>query len=67
MKIKDLRLLNIEELKNKRIELQKELMKERAMISTGTIPKSPGRISAMRKTTARIATILAEKEETQKA
>lgn len=67
MKIKELRSLSVEELNNKKAELKKELMKEMAMISTGTIPKSPGKIGAMKKTIARIITILAEKEETKKA
>lgn len=67
MKIKELRALGIDELNKKKEELQKELMKERAMISTGTIPKSPGKMGAARKTIARIVTILAEKEAGQKA
>ena len=67
MKIKELRSLNVEDLKKKKTELQKELMKEMAMISTGTIPKSPGKIGAMKKTIARIVKVLAEKEEKQKA
>jgi large subunit ribosomal protein L29 len=67
MKIKEFRSLSVEELKNKKIELQKEIMKERAMISTGTASKSPGKIRAMKRNIARIITILAEKEETQKA
>ena len=67
MKIKELRSFTVEDLNSKKTELKKELMKEMAMISTGTIPKSPGKIRAMKRTIARIVSILAEKEEKQKA
>ncbi|HDD70636.1 MAG TPA: 50S ribosomal protein L29 [Candidatus Woesearchaeota archaeon] len=67
MKIKELRSFSVDELSKKKTELQKELMKEMAMLSTGTIPKSPGKIRAMKKTIARIIKILADKEEKQKA
>jgi len=67
MKIKELRSFSVEELDKKKTELQKEIMKEMASISTGTIPKSPGKIGVMKKTIARIKKILAEKEEKQKA
>ncbi len=67
MKTKELRSFNVEDLNKKKAELRKELMKEMAMISAGTIPKSPGKISAMKRTIARIMTILAEKEVKKKA
>ncbi len=67
MKIKELRSYAVEDLNKKKAELKKELMKEMAMISTGTLPKSPGKIRAMKRTIARIMTILAEKEVKKKA
>ena len=67
MKIKELRSLNVEDLKKKKTEIRKELMKELAMSSTGTIPKNPGKIGAMKRTIARINMTLAEKEAKTKA
>jgi len=48
---------------NERIkELEKELMKLNAQVATGTNPKSPGQIKKIKKTIARIKTVLHEKE-----
>jgi len=67
MKIRELRSLSNDELKSKLVELRKELMKENAQVATGTVPKSPGKLKLIKKNIARIITILAEKEEKQKA
>jgi large subunit ribosomal protein L29 len=67
MKIRELRSLSDDELKLKLVELRKELMKENAQVATGTVPKSPGKLKLIKKNIARILTILAEKEEKQKA
>jgi len=67
MKIKDLRSMPVEELKAKKIELQNELIKERAQVATGTVSKNPSKIKIARKTIARINTILAGKEVVKKA
>lgn len=67
MKIKELRGYSKDDLSQKKDELYKDLMKENAQISTGTVPKNPGKIKVMKKTIARINTILAEKEVTKKA
>lgn len=58
MKTKDLRGLGRDELKAKLLELRKELIKHNAQISTGTIPKSPGQVRQVKKTIARILTLL---------
>ena len=67
MKIKELRGYSKDDLSQKKVELYKDLMKENAQISTGTVPKNPGKIRVMKKTIARINTILAEKEVSKKA
>ena len=67
MKIKDLKSMPVEELKAKKVELQNELIKERAQVATGTVSKNPSKIKIARKTIARINTILAGKEVAKKA
>lgn len=62
MKIAEIRQLNEKELKEKLNELRVELIKYNAQISTGTNPKSPGQIRQVKKTIARILTVLKEKE-----
>jgi len=65
MKTKELRQLNDQELHGKSAEINQELMKERAQIAIGTFPKSPGKIKQMRKTIAKIKTILHERQSKQ--
>ncbi len=62
MKHKELLSISIAELKDKLIELKKELIKHNAQISAGTTPKSPGQVRQVKKTIARIYTILRSKE-----
>ena len=62
MKIKELRVLGENELKQKMTELYKELMKDNAQVATGTIPKNPGKLRLSKKTIARIKTLLAQKK-----
>ena len=63
MKIKELKGLGKEEIVSRLEELRKELIKHRAQIATGTVPKSPGQVKQTKKTIARILTLLKEKEE----
>jgi len=65
MKFKELKTMQKTELKEKKNELYKELIKENAQIATGTTPKNPGKIKLTKKTIARINMLLAE--ETKKA
>jgi len=62
MKVKELKGLSEEEKKKRLEELRKELIKHRAQIATGTIPKSPGQVKQTKKTIARILTFLKEKK-----
>jgi len=50
------------ELKEKMAGLKADLAKERAVIASGTRPENPGKIRKLRRTLARILTILREKE-----
>lgn len=61
MKIKDLNNLSEGELNDKLTEVRKELMKQNAQIATGTTPKSPGQVKELKKTIAKIKTIIKQK------
>jgi ribosomal protein L29 len=62
MKTKELHSMKAEELKSKKIELQKELMKFNAQVAVGTTPKQPTLLKSIKKNIARINTELIKKE-----
>ncbi len=66
MKKKDLKKINPAELRKRIEELKKELMKYNSQVSTGAPSENPGKIRAVKKTIARINTLLS-KYETQEA
>ncbi|MFB6217481.1 MAG: 50S ribosomal protein L29 [Candidatus Aenigmatarchaeota archaeon] len=55
------RELDTQELKQQLNDLQKELVEERGQIEVGGFAEDPGRIGEMKKTIARIKTILNER------
>lgn len=57
------RELSSGELRDRIEDLNLELSKERGQISVGGFPEDPGRIKEIRRTIARIKTVLSEKEE----
>ncbi len=61
LKIKEIESMSIDELNSKLEELKKELIKHNAQIATGTNPKSPGQVKVIKKTVARILTVLKTK------
>lgn len=63
MKRKELKALPRVELESKRTELYKELMKNSAQIALGSALKNPGKVRVVRKTVARINTLLAQSKE----
>ncbi len=67
IKKNELKQMGNENLKSRLSELKKELIKMNAQISTGTPPENPGRVKEIKKTIARILTILNQpKKETKK-
>lgn len=62
LKASEIRELSIEEMNEKIVELKRELMKEGVNKATGGAPSNPGRITELKKTIARILTIINEKE-----
>ena len=66
IKKSELKNLTEKQAEEKKRELQKELMKLRAQISTGTAPENPGRVKAIRKTIVRLIQKENEKKEVKK-
>lgn len=62
MKVKELKLMNDQDLENKLNELRKELMKINSQIAIGTLPKNPGKVKEFKRTIAKILTIRNQKE-----
>ena len=61
VKAKEVRAMTDDKLQKQLADLKNELLKERAITSTGGAPENPGRIRELRHTIARILTI--QKEE----
>lgn len=61
LKMKEIREMKDEDLKRKLRELRLELMKEMANVRMGRPIKNPGKIRVLRKTIARILTVLRER------
>ncbi len=62
LRAKELRALSVPELEEKLEELEAELRLEKGAVASGVAPKNPGRIKEIRRTIARIKTIINEKE-----
>ncbi|HIP91296.1 MAG TPA: 50S ribosomal protein L29 [Methanothermococcus okinawensis] len=62
----EIREMSISEMKEKLIELKRELLKEYTHKATSGAPSNPGRMREIRRTIARIYTIMNEKRREQK-
>ena len=62
LKVKDMRGFTTEELEAKMLEIKAELAKEKGSISSGTKAENPGKIKNLRRTIARILTVIKEKQ-----
>ncbi|MAG52925.1 MAG: 50S ribosomal protein L29 [Nanoarchaeota archaeon] len=62
-KVKELKELGSEGLTKRLEEMKKELMKYRGQISTGTPTENPGQVRNVKRTIARIKTIVKLKKE----
>ena len=60
--ISELREKDASELKQDLTDLQKELVQERGQIEVGGFADNPGRLGEMKKTIARIKTVLNERQ-----
>ncbi len=61
MKSSEIRALSVEELKQKEMDLRKELFNLRFKLATGELPSNM-RVRAVRKEIAKILTVITEKE-----
>ena len=62
LRIKEMRRMGNEELKERLQELRTELATEKGAIASGTRAENPGKIKELRRTIARILTVLHERE-----
>lgn len=61
LKTSELREMGKDELQEKLNDLKKEIVEEKGQIETGGFADNPGRIKEMRRTIARIKTVLKER------
>lgn len=61
LRIEEIRSMSDEELRKKLQELRAELMKEKAVKASGGAVSNPGRMREIRRTIARILTVLNER------
>ena len=62
LRVNDIRKLDADALKSKLTELRNELRIDRASVASGGKASNPGRIKELRRSIARILTILKEKK-----
>ncbi|WP_423792864.1 50S ribosomal protein L29 [Methanocaldococcus indicus] len=62
LRASEIRGMTEEEMKKKLVELKRELLKERAHKAAAGAPTNPGRMREIRRTIARILTIMNEKK-----
>ncbi|MDY6776921.1 MAG: 50S ribosomal protein L29 [Candidatus Nanohaloarchaea archaeon] len=62
LRTEEIRDMADEELEEKLEDLNLELSKEKGQIEVGGFPEDPGRIKEIRRTIARIKTVMGEKE-----
>ncbi len=61
LRTSEIRDMSVEELKDKLEELRMELLRERSKATAVGVPENPGRVRELRRTIARIMTIINEK------
>ena len=63
MRVREIRAMNPEERKEKLEELKRELMHEKGVAAMGGSPHSPGKLKQLRRSIARMLTIMHEEGE----
>ncbi|WP_174590834.1 50S ribosomal protein L29 [Methanocella conradii] len=62
LRAKEIREMSDDQIRKQLKDLRNELLKERAITATGGAPENPGRIRELRRTIARILTIMKEEK-----
>lgn len=62
LRAEEMREMGSDDLRDRMDDLNLELSKERGQIAVGGFPEDPGRLSEIRRTIARIKTVLQERE-----
>lgn len=66
MRFKEIKAMDDAQLKEKLMEVKKELIKSNGQVATGTAPKNTGQLRQMKKTIAKIMTALNQKTREKK-
>jgi len=61
-KIEELRNMSEEEIEDELKSLESELIRERGLVTAGGAPEKPGRIKEIRRTVAKIQTVMTERK-----
>jgi large subunit ribosomal protein L29 len=62
LRVDDIKDMSYEDIVSKKNELRFELAREKALLATGSAPENPGRIRELKRTIARINTVLNQKQ-----
>jgi large subunit ribosomal protein L29 len=63
LRTEEMRDMDVSQLRERMNDMRKELVEEKGQIEMGGFAENPGRIKEMRKTIARINTVLNERED----
>ncbi len=66
LRAEEIRDMSVEEMREKLQNLRAEYSKEQALLATGTAPENPGRIKTLRRTMARLSTLMHEREKEER-
>ena len=66
LRAEEIRDMSVEEMREKLQDLRAEYSREQALLATGTAPENPGRIKMLRRTMARLSTLMHEREEEER-
>lgn len=62
LRVDDIKDMSYDDIVSKKDELRFELAREKALLATGSAPENPGRIRELKRTIARINTVLNQKQ-----
>ncbi|MHC1605370.1 MAG: 50S ribosomal protein L29 [Candidatus Methanofastidiosia archaeon] len=66
LRVDDIKELGEEDMIAKRDELRFELAREKALLATGSAPENPGRIRELKRTIARINTLINQTKQNER-